>query len=270
MTMSPLGASLVIGFLSGVHAASWGMYKDAPHEGFEWRKFLRSIAMGVVIAPTAAHLMRLDPTTAAGAVLLFGVAYVLERLVAEIYKTFFRESDQSKFAIPMQLAVLGRPVESRAIRTVLGVGYAAALLGLALVVQGYLAQAGPVSPVMVALVGSIGGWVSAFGGAWKDAPIEGFQPLKFLRSPLLAAGWALLLAQLSSDLVVVALAAIGFTIATTESYKTFFFPSRPRGKFAGKPVRFPEIMRTRNRVVPVYVGIWVLVLLMLVGGVRHG
>ena len=42
--MSPLGASLVIGLLSGVHAASWGMYKDAPHEGFERRKFLRSIA----------------------------------------------------------------------------------------------------------------------------------------------------------------------------------------------------------------------------------
>jgi hypothetical protein len=268
--MSPLGASLVIGLLSGVHAASWGMYKDAPHEGFEWRKFLRSIAGGAVIAPATAHLMRLDPTTAGGAVLLFGVAYVFERLVAEIYKTFFRESDQSKFAIPMQLAVLGKPVKSRALRVVLGVGYAAALLGLALVIQRYLKQAGPVSPVMVALVGSIGGWVSAFGGAWKDAPIEGFQPLKFLRSPLLAAGWALLLAQLSADLVVVALAAIGFTIATTESYKTFFFPSRPRGKFAGKPVRFPEILRTRNRVLPVYVGIWLLVLVMLVGGVRHG
>jgi hypothetical protein len=270
MTMSPLGASLVIGFLSGVHAASWGMYKDAPHEGFERRKFLRSIASGVVIAPAAAHLMALDPTTASGAVLLFGVAYVLERLVAEIYKTFLRQSDQSKYAIPMQLAVLGRPVESRTARVVLGAGYSAGLLGLAILVQRYLEQAGPVSPVMVALVGSIGGWVSAFGGAWKDAPFEGFQPLKFLRSPLLAAGWALLLAQLSSDLVVVTLAAIGFTIATTESYKTFLFPSRPRGKFAGKPVRFPEILRTRNRVVPVYVGIWLLVLLMLVGGVRHG
>ena len=267
--MSPLGASLAIGLLSGVHAASWGMYKDAPHEGFEWRKFLRSIAGGAVIAPATAHLLKLDPTTAAGAVLLFGVAYVLERLAAEIYKTFLRESDQSKYAIPMQLAVLGRPVKSRAVRVVLGVGYAAGLLALALLVRRYLAQAGP-SPVMVALVGSIGGWVSAFGGAWKDAPIEGFQPLKFLRSPLLAAGWALLLAQLSTDMVVVALAAIGFTIATTESYKTFFFPSRPRGKFAGKPVRYPEILRTRNRVVPVYVGIWLLVLVMLVGGVRHG
>jgi hypothetical protein len=197
------------------------------------------------------------------------VAYVIERAVAEIYKTFLRQSDQSKYAIPMQLAVLGRPVEKRTTRIMVGAAYAAVLLGLVILVQRYQ-PAGAVSPVIVALIGSVGGWISAVGGAWKDAPFEGFQPLKFVRSPLLAAGWALLLAQLTSDLVVVTLAATGFTIALTESYKTFFFPSRPRGKFAGKPVRFPEILRKRNRVVPVYVGIWVLVLVMLAEGVRHG
>jgi hypothetical protein len=267
--MNQLGAALVIGLLSGVHAASWGMYKDAPHEGFERGKFLRSIVLGGLIGPVAAQLMTLNPTTGSGAVLLFGVAYVLERAIAEIYKTFLRQSDQSKYAIPMQLAVLGRPVEKRAIRVVVGATYAAALLGLVIVVHRYQ-QAIPVSAVMLALVGSIGGWVSALGGAWKDAPFEGFQPLKFLRSPLLAAGWALLLAQLTSDVVVVTLAATGFTIATTESYKTFLFPSKPRGKFAGKPVWFPDVLRKRNRVVPVYVGIWLLMLVMLAEGVRRG
>jgi len=68
----------------------------------------------------------------------------------------------------------------------------------------------------------------------------------------------------------VTLAASGLTIATTESYKTFLFPSRPRGKFAGKPVWFPDILRKRNRVVPIYVGIWLAVLLMLFEGMRHG
>jgi hypothetical protein len=269
MTMNELGAALAIGLLSGVHAASWGMYKDAPHEGFERRKFLRSIILGGAIGPGAAVVMRLDPTTGSGAVLLFGVAYVLERAVAEIYKTFLRQSDQSKYAIPMQLAVLGRPVEKRATRVMVGATYATVLLALVILVHRYQ-PTGAVSPVIVALIGSVGGWISAVGGAWKDAPFEGFQPLKFVRSPLLAAGWALLLAQLTSDLVVVTLAATGFTIALTESYKTFVFPSRPRGKFAGKPVRFPEILRKRNRVVPVYVGIWVLVLVMLVEGVSRG
>jgi hypothetical protein len=268
--MNTLGAGLLIGLLSGVHAASWGMYKDAPHEGFERRKFLRSIVLGGAIGPVAAYLMRLDPTTASGAVLLFGVAYVLERLIAETYKTFLRQSDQSKYAIPMQLAVLGRPVESRTARVLLGLGYSAVLLGLVLLVYRYQQRSGQLSPLMIPLAGSMGGWISALGGAWKDAPFEGFQPLKFLRSPLLAAGWTLLLAQLSGDIVVVALAATGYTIATTESYKTFLFPSRPRGKFAGKPVRFPEILRKRNRVVPVYLGIWLAVLLTLAEGIRHG
>ena len=55
-------------------------------------------------------------------------------------------------------------------------------------------------------------------------------------------------------------AATGYTIAATETYKTFFFPSVPRGKFAGKPVRFPEMLRTRRWFVPVYAGIWGLVM----------
>jgi hypothetical protein len=36
------------------------------------------------------------------------------------------------------------------------------------------------------MVASISGWISAFLGAWKDAPIEGFETLKFFRSPVVA------------------------------------------------------------------------------------
>jgi hypothetical protein len=47
---------------------------------------------------------------------------------------------------------------------------------------------------------------------------------------------------------------------TTETWKTFFYPSVPRGKFAGKPILFPEMLRKRRYFVPLYGGIWVLVL----------
>ena len=47
------------------------------------------------------------------------------------------------------------------------------------------------------LVGGTGGWLTAVGGAWKDAPVEGFSGWKFLRSPAVATGWALLLAPRS-------------------------------------------------------------------------
>jgi hypothetical protein len=197
-------------------------------------------------------------------VLLFGVTYVVERALAEIYKTFLREEDQSKYTIPMQFAVRGRVVKSRMLRAALGIGYfALMLLSVGLLVSYQRTLARSPSIVEVALLGALGGWVSAFGGAWKDAPVEGFQTLKFFRSPAIAGLWALALAQLTTDLAIVMLASTGYTVATTETYKTFFFPSQPRGKFADKPVRFPAMLRLRRRVVPVYAAIWLLVLVAL-------
>ena len=35
--MIPLLAAAV-GLIAGIHTATWGMYKDAPHEGFSGRK----------------------------------------------------------------------------------------------------------------------------------------------------------------------------------------------------------------------------------------
>jgi hypothetical protein len=66
--------------------------------------------------------------------------------------------------------------------------------------------------------------------------------------------------QLTAEPALITLAATGFTIATIETWKTFAFPSSPRGKFAGKPVHFPEMRRHRQRIVPLYAAIWVLVL----------
>jgi hypothetical protein len=73
-------------------------------------------------------------------------------------------------------------------------------------------------------IATISGWISAFLGAWKDAPVEGFQPLKFVRSPLWSGFWGLLLAHFNLSILVVMMAGLGFTIFTLETYKTFFFP----------------------------------------------
>jgi hypothetical protein len=94
------------------------------------------------------------------------------------------------------------------------------------------------------------------GGVWKDAPIEGFELRKFFRSPVIALLYALACAGLTRDYLLVSVAAIGFTIATCETYKTFFFPSVPRGKFAGRPVTAPAMLRRRRFFVPLYLAIW--------------
>ena len=117
--MIPLLAAAV-GLIAGIHTATWGMYKDAPHEGFSGRKYARSIVLAAVIAVVIAGAWGLDPRRAADLVVLFGSTYAVERALAEIYKTFLREEDQSKYFIPMQFSVFGQVVRSRSARLLAG------------------------------------------------------------------------------------------------------------------------------------------------------
>jgi len=250
-----------VGLMAGIHTATWGMYKDAPHEGFSLWKYSRSILLATVIAVVVSAVWGLDPRRAADLVVLFGATYAVERALAEIYKTFLRDEDQSKYFIPMQFAVFGKVVRSRGARLLAGAGYVGVLLAMVLLVTWLdSVTPGPKPLWLVVAVGGLGGWISAFGGAWKDAPKEGFQIFKFFRSPIIASLFALGLSYLTDDLVLVTLAATGFCVATTETYKTFFFPSVPRGKFAGMPVHFPEMLRRRQPFIGLYAAIWLVVL----------
>jgi hypothetical protein len=252
-------AAVFLGALAGAHIATWGMYKDAPHEGYSFRKYSRAIKIGCVIG----FLGGLLPTTVLrpdNAVVFFGCVYAAERGVEELYKTFLREEDQAKYFIPMQFHLFGRIVQSRAARwSAAGVWIAAVTIIAWALSRANTAMPSGFHAGSMALIGGIGGWLSAFGGALKDAPIEGFQSLKFLRSPAIATIYAVLLAHMTSNVLVIPLAAIGYTVATIETYKTFFFPSKPRGKFAGKPILFPEMLVRRQRFVPPYVAIWILI-----------
>jgi hypothetical protein len=252
--------ALAVGMLAGTHSATWGMYKDAPHEGFELRKYLRSIVLSGAIAPLLVGLAGLSVATPGSLAVLFAVTYVLERAAGEFYKTFLRNEDQSKYFIPMQLAVNGVVVADRRARALAGLGVAttASALLLATIFLQARFQLVP-NATLVLLTGSVGGWFSAVGGAWKDAPHEGFELRKFFRSPVLSAFYALVLSAFTDQLVVCALGGLGLTIATLETYKTFFFPNKPRGKFAGKPVTSPAMLEKRKAFVPVYVAISALV-----------
>lgn len=249
---------LAVGLLAGLHTATWGMYKDAPHEGF--RRYPRSVVVSTLVAPVAYAALDLQAFRIADLVVLWGVVYVVERALTEFYKVYVRSEDQSKYFIPMQFHVFGRVIHSRAQRLAVGIPHAAIVVGALFAIDWIQDTSTAPLWLLAVTVGSIGGWISAFGGAWKDAPIEGFEWFKFFRSPVVAALYALLLTRFTGDLVAIALAAEGFTVATLETWKTFFFPSKPRGKFAGKPVRFPEMLEKRRLFVPLYVAIWLTVL----------
>jgi len=257
--------ALVTGLAAGLHCSTWGMYKDSPHEGFGWGKYFRSAIIGLIYGPIVYNIVGFDLNTGGGIVLLFGSVYLCERLTLEVWKTFLRSEDQSKYFIPMQLSVFGKPIESQRTRYIAAVVYVGAIVLLGWVIwqlyQAYLAGSVNVNPYLILVLLSVGGWISAFGGAWKDAPLEGFETFKFFRSPSVSYTYAFLAANLTDNFVIITLCSIGFTIASIETYKTFFFPSRPRGKFSGKPILFPDMLKKRHYFVPVYIAIWLYVII---------
>ena len=119
-----------VGVLSGTHTAIWGMYKDAVHEGFTVRTFVRSIIIGAGVAIIVQLAFRLSIPTPGALVLLFGLAYAGERAIVEIWKTFFRDEDQSKYFIPMQFHVFGTVIHSRAQRLAVGIPHVLVIFAL--------------------------------------------------------------------------------------------------------------------------------------------
>src|SRR5688572_7389011 len=189
-----------------MHTATWGMYKDAIHEGFTLPRFLRSVIVSGLAAPIIVLITGLNPLRASGLVVLFGVTYCAERGIVEFWKTFIRFVDQSKFTIPMQFHVFGKVIPQGPTRWLIAAGHIVAAGLLLYWIHSLKNHAFDwPRPVVIALIGSIGGWFSAFGGAFKDAPIEGFSPFKFVRSPFLSASYALLLSRFTDDYVLMAL-----------------------------------------------------------------
>src|SRR4051812_32772149 len=168
--MTYLPFALLLGILAGLHTATWGMYKDAPHEGFTWFRYFRSPMVGFVMALIAYLVARPDLSRPGQAVLFFGLAYVLERGAIEFWKTFLRDEDQSKYFIPMQFAVFGKVIHGKAQRLLIGVPMALIIVLVFLGVHWVSRRVSPpggVPIVVVFLVMSISGWISAFLGAWK-------------------------------------------------------------------------------------------------------
>lgn len=260
---SPMALLLaaVVGALAGMHAAIWGMYKDALHEGFGSSRFARSIVVGTGAGVAVQVALRFALPQPSALLLLFGATYATERGSIEMWKTFVRVEDQSKYFIPMAFSVRGVPVVNRWARLGAGVACVAAVACVLLMVARLDRGVTPsLDMVRTALAGLVVGGMVAAGGAWKDAPTEGFEPLKFLRSPTVTVVVALLLGRFAESYFVVAVASIGFERAIVETWKKFGDPLRPPGKFAGMPVLHPQMLRRRRRFVPVFVAIWLVVL----------
>jgi len=161
---------ILAGLLGTTIMILWGVYGDLLVEKFEVRKVIRSLLFGLfwsILVYTNDPLMP-----------LFIVSLVvigLERASTEIYKAFIRNEDQSKYAIPTNLNLNLNKF------TGYFVGASLLLLHILLVAVIDLPQGinNLVTPFFVGLA-------IALGGMFKDAPYEGFDKVKFFRSPIVA------------------------------------------------------------------------------------
>lgn len=241
MTAEQAPLVLALGLLTGLHASCWGAYKDHRFEGFRPRSFVRSTLLGG--ASAAAFLVA--GVADQRLVVLAGLLYTTERLLTEWWKTILRVDDQSSYDIPMRLAVRGTPIDDDRRRILVGLGLVAGFTLACLAVSAIdAAVTAPLPWPALVLLGGVGGWLTAFGGAWKDAPIEGFETAKFFRSPAVATAWAVLLSGYTDSWVALVLAAGGMSVATIETYKTFLSGDKAPGKFM---LRTPAAARPRMR-----------------------
>lgn len=214
-------AAVAAVLLSGLYTSFWGGFKDSPWEGFKPRTFPRSILFSVVIY---AGLLLVTPLRervwTLSLVHLFFLVMGLERFLTELYKGFFRRENQAKYFVPSRITILGRPLESEWLRHSVGVLLVALVLLVLLLPHavttfpGYLVTA------------YLTGLLVAGGGAYKDAPFEGFRYLKFQRSGLVLAILSPVFWWIRDPAVPVSLGVLiylngGLERFAVEYYKTF-------------------------------------------------
>lgn len=235
--MMSLSMVLLVSIVSGLYTSLWGAFKDGPWEGFHAKTFPRSIFFSIGIAiflyygpsPVATQLRTLP---------LFHVFLVVmgfERMVTEVYKACFRNGDQAIFFIPQQMTIFGKNVENEAIRMGTGIVLFIAIFSIPLIERTISSL-----PLFI-ITGFLTGMFICSGGAYKDAPFEGFDPRKFFRS-------AIVLAAVSPLIYLLGPIKLGFLIYSfgglerllVEYYKSYVVHSVP-GKFR------PDLDRIEGR-----------------------
>lgn len=249
---------LLISGLSGLYTSMWGAYKDGPYEGFSLARFPRSVlfSLGIALFLMAGPMAIGERFLRLPLFHIFLLIMGIERMVTEVYKACFRRNDQSIFLIPQRMTLLGRPVHSELLRFLTGVVLMSGIFAtpfLELQVSGL---------ATFVVTGFLTGLFICSGGAYKDAPFEGFDPRKFFRS-------AIVLAVASPLIYLLGPIELGFLVYVygglerllVEYYKSYVMRSVP-GKFK------PELPRIedgffRNRQLLHYVAVALMGLLVV-------
>jgi len=252
--------------VAGLNSAIWGTYKDCLYEEFKVGKFARSLIIGLVLGVLLFLFLKVNNIDANLGV-FFAFVVVFERFAVEAYKLFLREEDQSKYFIPQKLHILGKIVEKRTTRYASGI--VLVLLALALFYMPFIVRFNFESAILTGFLwGAIGGFFISIGGALKDAPMEGFEPIKFWRSAFIAGMWGMIFSFFTNNYSLLVFASIGAERMTVELYKTFIVGrahSKLKAARGGKPL-FPEWDDKRKKFIIPYIATWIVFAALLLFG----
>ena len=237
---------LITSLISGLYTSLWGAFKDGPYEGYKPRTFPRSVYFSVALFGILYWLPVFEPHVSSLKLFqLFFLVMGLERFLAELYKGFFRKEDQAKYFVPSRITFLGRPVENEWVR--MGTG-AILVLGVFVV----LLIRFPISSIwQYVIVGYCSGLIVSLGGAYKDAPFEGFKILKFQRSALVVALTSPLFYWIAGPEGTIPLGYLiymngGLERFVVEYYKTYI-QRNMSGKFRSDLPRNQELLDSREK-----------------------
>ncbi len=218
------------------------------------------MAAGLILGMLLFHFLKLNGIHSPNPGLFFLLVMAFERLYTESLKAFIREENQNKYHIIQTFHWLGNIVHSKTRRLGMGVVYISlAFLWFYLPYPFEI----PLPKILLGLIwGTVGGLGIAICGGWKDAPIEGFEPTKFLRSPFVGALWGLVFSTFTTDYSLLLFACIGAERMTVEFYKTFI--RKTHAKFSAATPLFPEWLEKRKRFILPYALTWAVFFALLV------
>ncbi len=244
---------VVLGLAAGLHAASYGAYKDSPHESFLLRRFVRELlfASGVAAVLSLGHLA--DGETP---FVVYLSAFAISRILTEFWKLFVRVEPQDDYRIPTQMHYVRGIVHNPAIRLALGFGFLASIYGIWALCT--LIPPDVPGPVRGLLVGLAIGTAEALAGGYKDGAIEGFSWRKFAKSPTFGALGGLIVSGHTDNLAFLLLAAIGNMRMFLELLFKIVVPSYAPGKFRSMTGPFTQWLAWRSHFLVPYVATWAL------------
>jgi hypothetical protein len=244
---------VIIGLAAGLHAALYGAYKDAPHESFIMRRFIRELGFAVAIAGVLAALHLADRQSP---FIIYVSVFALARIATEFWKLFLRVEPQEGFRIPTMVHWVKGVVYNPALRLIMGIGFIAGIYGCFRLFK----LLPPSMPwLLVGLIVGCGiGIAEAIVGAYKDGSIEGFSFYKFLKSPTFGALGGLVACCHTADLAFLLLASIGTMRMFNELLFKMIVRDYAPGKFKSMTGPFQEWMIHRRHFLAPYAATWLL------------